>query len=68
VFSPHNRRSPFADFIDWNDYRFDEPLRPRVGPQWGARRRHPLLRFLVLLAIVWMVARLIRGRRYSSWF
>ena len=68
MYRPDSRRSPFADFIDWNDYRFDGPMRPHVGPQWGARRRHPLLRILVLLAIVWMVARLIRGRRYSGWF
>jgi hypothetical protein len=68
VYRPHNRRSPFADFIDWNDYRFDGPLRRHAAPGWGYRRRHPLLRFLVVLAIVWVVARLIRGRRYSSWF
>jgi len=65
VFRPHTRRSPF---IDWTDYRFDGPLRQRAYPPWGYRRRHPLLRFLVLLAIVWAVMRLIRGRRSSSWF
>jgi len=43
-------------------------LRPRGGQPWGSRRRHPLLRMVVLLAIVWMVARLIRGRRSSGWF
>ena len=52
------------------DYRFEGPFRPRVRAHgWGyRRRRHPLLRFLVLVAIVWAVARLVRGRRYSGWF
>jgi hypothetical protein len=69
VFRPHQRRSPFAPFIDWTDYRFDGPLRrPQVGAPWGYRRRHPVLRALVILAIIWVVTRLVRGRRSSGWF
>jgi hypothetical protein len=34
---------------------------------WGYRRRHPLLRILAILAIFWVVTRLIRGRS-TSWF
>jgi len=70
VFRQHYRRSRFADFNNWNDYRFEGPFRPRVRAHgWGyRRRRHPLLRFLILVAIVWAVARLVRGRRYSGWF
>jgi hypothetical protein len=68
VFRPHARRSPFADFIDWTDYRFDGPMRHQPRAPWGQRRRHPLVRVLVILAIIWFVARLLRNRRASSWF
>jgi hypothetical protein len=68
VFRPYSRRSRFADFIDWTDYRFDGPMRPRVGRPWTRRRQHPLVRFLLLLAIIWVVVQVIRGRRASRWF
>jgi hypothetical protein len=68
VFRPTGRRSPFADFIDWTDYRFDGPLRAHAAPPWARRRQHPLIRALIVLAVIWVVARLIRGRRSSSWF
>jgi hypothetical protein len=69
VFRPNTRRSPFADFIDWTDYRFDGPLHQRAPFQSGQRRRrHRLVRILIFLAIAWAISRLIRGRRYSSWF
>jgi hypothetical protein len=57
-----------ADFIDWRDYRIHGPLRRRPAVPWGYRRRHPLLRILVVLAIVWVVTRLLGRRRSSSWF
>ena len=68
VFRPHTRRPAFADFINWTDYRFDGPMRHRGPQSWGQRRRHPLLKILLVLAIIFVVARLIRGRRSSSWF
>jgi hypothetical protein len=68
VFSPRQRRSPLTPFIDWTDYRFEGPLRRHhAGPRWGYRR-HPLLRVLFILALIWVVARLVRGRRHTGWF
>jgi hypothetical protein len=74
VFRPRGyRRSPFADFIDWTDYRFEGPMGRRMHPNWGGgpwgrRRTHPLLRILAFLAVAWAISRLIRGRRSSGWF
>ncbi|HTM02692.1 MAG TPA: hypothetical protein VL173_04240 [Vicinamibacterales bacterium] len=74
MFRPRGyRRSPFADFINWTDYRFEGPTGRRVHQPWGAapwqrRRTHPLLRILAFLAIAYVVTRLIRGRRSSTWF
>jgi len=67
VIRPHHRRSPLADFIDWNDYRIDGLMGGRARPAWGRRRTHPLLRIVVILAVVWFVGRLLRGNRRSGW-
>jgi len=67
VFNHERRRSPFADFIDWTDYRFDGPMRHRPSFARAGRRRHPFVRILILLAIIWVVTRIIRGRRSSNW-
>jgi hypothetical protein len=67
VFRPRYRQAPFADPINWTGYRFEgHPRRPFARPY--SRRRHPLVRALVVLAVIWVAMRLLRGRRYSSWF
>ena len=41
MFRHRHRRAPFADFIDWTDYRWDPAPRPR-GPihgPWGRPRQ-----------------------------
>lgn len=70
MFRPHRPRSPFADFIDWTDYRVDGPFgaaRYARAP-WRRRRTHPLVKLLMVLALIWFVNRLMRGRRDSAWF
>jgi len=70
VFRPRRSRPPFASFIDWTDYRVDSPFRaaPYARAPWRRRRTHPLVKLLVVLAVIWVVNRVLRGRRDSAWF
>lgn len=74
------RRSPLADFLDWTDYRVGgapPPLhgfaRGRHANPWErlhTRRRSPLARLLIGIAIVVAVVFIVQqltGRRRSNW-
>jgi hypothetical protein len=71
MFRHKQRRSPFAPYINWTDYRWDPAPRPR-GPMrgpWGRPRRHGLAQIIlaglaVLLGV--KVFSAYRGHR-GSW-
>ena len=74
----HRSRHPFADFINWNDYRVSGMPPPLQGfhrfgrNPWGFRRRNQLGRLLIGLAIVvaifYLLQRLTNPRNRSAWF
>jgi hypothetical protein len=70
---PYRRRSPFADFINWTDYKWDPaphargPVRGPWNPQ--GNRNHSFLQLLVAGLAVFLGVRLLsafRGHR-GSW-
>ena len=77
----HRRPTPFSDFIDWTDYRWDPtPWQGVVnGPRWAGHARHQrgytfLQVFLAGLAVVVglklmsaLKNRALRNRRNRSW-
>jgi hypothetical protein len=76
VFRQRHRRSPFADFIPWNDYRVAGAPRPfcqsPFGGGWGSRRRSRLGQMLIglaiIVAVVYVIQRLVSPRNRSAWF
>ena len=79
MFHHRRRRHPLADVFDWTDYRVGgmPPLHSHFGPAfgrgfspWRARRRSPLVRLLiglaVVVAVVYVIQRLTSSRR-DSW-
>jgi len=49
MFRHHHRRSAFAPFINWTDYRWDPAPRPRgpVRGPWGQPRRYGLAQIIL---------------------
>ena len=77
MFHHRQRRSPLAEIFDWTDYRvggMPPPLHGVLGRgfghPWGGRRRSPLARLLIglaiVVAVVYVIQRLTSSRR-DSW-
>jgi hypothetical protein len=72
MFRHRYRRSPFSDFINWTDYRWDAAPRPQApiqGPWNRPHRQHGFLQLLLAGLAVMLGIRLLSAFRShrGSW-